>query len=91
MIEFRYYVISRLRTLEILDHSQVTPQEREAALKVYKNMEMSVARLNEIALGSDFLSRDEKEKERLKQLEEKRRLRKIERRKKVCIRYDIED
>lgn len=41
--DFRHYVISNFPTLESLDGTAVTPEEREAAARVYVRVRQSAA------------------------------------------------
>jgi hypothetical protein len=66
----RYYIISRLRTLEVLDSTVITAKERSEALRIYGNLGVSIAK-------------EEEERKRLKELEEKRQEEALMKRKKV--------
>jgi len=68
--DYRYYIISRIRVLEVLDSTIITQNEREEAFKVYGTMQVSVAR-------------EEQERKILKEIEQKRKEEKLARRKRI--------
>jgi len=67
--DYRCYVISRLRTLTVLDDTNISSQEKEQAIQFYGNLDMTVAR-------------EEDERKRLKELEDKRQEERIAKKKK---------